>query len=63
MSACIYDHEKEKRLLSLTGLAVFYNLRDKDKNNSELVERQDQTLYMFIEKKNDDADFMEMVLQ
>ena len=61
VSACIYDHEKEKRLLSLTGLAVFYNLRDKDKNNSELVERQDQTLYMFIEKKNDDADFMEMV--
>ena len=61
VSACIYNHEKEKRLLSLTGLAVFYNLRDKDKNNSELIRRQDQTLYIFIEKKNDDADSMKMI--
>lgn len=61
ISEYIFGYEKKERLHSVTDLAIFFELKGNDKNNLDLMGKQDSVLHHLIENKYGDTDFMKMV--
>jgi hypothetical protein len=57
----IYEREKDAHLLSVSSLAVFFTLKEDNKEYPDLIKKQNKLLNSFIEKKHNDPAFMQMV--
>jgi len=57
----IYEREVEREFLQSTYLETYFVLKNNEKDNATVMERQDRFLKCLIERQHDDPNFMEFI--